>query len=1586
MSTPSSSDQKSTAVSDSKNEQITGCSTYASFGDKCVTATTNSHGHLLQITRYLNNEPSAFCCVDLTGILTSHRFTHRMQKLQNCCTDPNSGVGVRIEHSTNVDVHTEKTSEAVPKLDFVHDRWPHFVTTTPEFHLETQYFVSEKTVYQIYTLKLRQEVSIAETTNIKLFLRNLSLKVNNDEKNSNSNNNDTQDSHYEEYSNHLSPEKNYIRRTRKIRNTVPGNQNVVALFITPFINKSPQKFHVEPKSGDCHIILENSVLKDLRNGKKVKVTLAYQLELISSGATEPKHSVSSESLSRIQTVLKEPSKIPALTQDDRFNVNLRRNLEHILSVCSIPVSSDADEKNPSIALTCGDISGHRISTEASFHAFQFLLLTLEDINNKSRCVYQSENDSIEDSYMTKMRSRILEVCQGHLKWLIRENAKSNSVVSSLNNAGSDGPIVDDDSNPSLLEQSLISTSFQIIKAAEFCRIAMSDVSKEKKLEFANEFRTIVKNWTAALDGENKGSHFVFPNLREEREQRVFHLSDQAIIWWAAKSAEELGLDSELQVNESSGTYSRRNRAIYSSKEIRANLLKRFTIGNSTFEKSMIAMSRSSNETRFQLQAKDTVLFYAMDLGLFDQDDSAESTSCIWQNKIEAWRCVVDYQKECEHDRIAHWDWEQPLRCALALIMASKNKQMTLQAIPQVQQEARNALLRSSSANGLFSSHLDENERSAMDDGEAMSDIFWSTTFEVPYVILRYTVTRSPSELPRLSITATTPSLQGSSVSPSILSTESTTSDPVRELSRNTTPPMPPIEILSSCESPLMKHGVLFTNIIDLGKIVEIPDEWLYNEPRFFNFHATLSGFIVDEFCIGASKEHADESSKFSLIANVKRLSNKERSDKHSSDIHKNAIIGNHTGICAMKVMHGAAILDYRTRESDPMGYVIDVPRTARHKKKKEYDSVEISSSLSLIEHLNTRRTPTLAKKRIFHFSRTSWNIALICYLASSEPREISCFFDRHASLSPYFFEDTIGTLNKWVTELHLPFYQILSPTNSSQFIKSVLEPRNKRTIPVSKMIHLPYSDSKNPKGAKILSRAVISFRFDGDLLDRYWTCHLIEYRPQQRDDPKEMSFHIPTQPISGALKSNPWRQRRVLELLLFDRSLREILRCTEEILNEAKSTLRAAKDIRNYGCSYEDEECKAEFSDNHNRRVKASRDVFRSNDSLYKMQEVLQEVEDDLSENLAKMQLWKNRQNGRGPERPRWTLKDEYRYGGAISRLQASNNFYMEELVRCRAKILAFNSQLTREIDASRSDWEMRTTNNVRLFTYVTVVFLPTSFATGVFSMSGVPTMPVIRLVVITAVIALFLTILTLINAKNLERMLRYVRDGIYQFRHGLIHCCYGFKQSISDAGKLTREITLESGLSIVNFFLRWLHRTYEWANEYSASAQETRPTSVRYLLISILQVALSYIIYRLAFKIYMPLRALTKAILSDAKVYDPVGDMSFNDDHPIQQARFNYHKLSDTASGADSDPLKEDLEELFDDLGQRATDLFKSWQERLKPKLDDAKSREVGNETNLSHVCETSTGTEKGGFRAKWSLVRSKMDDIWDYLYYKLA
>lgn len=43
----------------------------------------------------------------------------------------------------------------------------------------------------------------------------------------------------------------------------------------------------------------------------------------------------------------------------------RRNLEHILSVCAVPIPNPYDPVEDLVALTCGDLSGHRVTSSAS---------------------------------------------------------------------------------------------------------------------------------------------------------------------------------------------------------------------------------------------------------------------------------------------------------------------------------------------------------------------------------------------------------------------------------------------------------------------------------------------------------------------------------------------------------------------------------------------------------------------------------------------------------------------------------------------------------------------------------------------------------------------------------------------------------------------------------------------------------------------------------------------------------------------------------------------------------------------------------------------------------------------------------------------------------------------------------------------------------------------------------------------------------------------------------------------------------------------------------------------------------------------
>lgn len=468
------------------------------------------------------------------------------------------------------------------------------------------------------------------------------------------------------------------------------------------------------------------------------------------------------------------------------------------------------------------------------------------------------------------------------------------------------------------------------------------------------------------------------------------------------------------------------------------------------------------------------------------------------------------------------------------------------------------------------------------------------------------------------------------------------------------------------------------------------------------------------------------------------------------------------------------------------------------------------------------------------------------------------------------------------------------------------------------IIQFPPSDSKG--AIKTLSRAVISFRFDGDLLDRYWTCHLIEYRPEQSDNPKEI-FNITTGEVNGALKSNSWRQRRVLELVLFDRILREILSCTEEIINEGKGMLRASKVAENIDQIHRIAESDSTLPSVPNRETNSHNVFCLSTQSLYKIQEVIQEVEDNLNEVLAKMELWKNRQNVRGVDKPRWTPKDEYRYGIAISKLRASNDTYAEELVRCRAKIQAFNSQLIRQIDASRFDRETRLSEDARLFT---IVFIPVTLATGVLSMSEIPSISTIYyMLALTAII--YLVNLTIFpNTKSIVKVLRYMVSPVFNC---LLYLSGRSQQSIIEITRSFNEITVETGFFIVSFYLYYLYKMYGWANEHKASAQEATTTCVRSRWNSNLLALFYNIIYCFTFYAYLPLKKATEILYPDATLHDPIGSFSLDDDHPIQQARVDFRENNEKS-------LEKDFGGLVDNLGQRNSgNLFTIWRRKLEQK-----------------------------------------------------
>jgi hypothetical protein len=141
----------------------------------------------------------------------------------------------------------------------------------------------------------------------------------------------------------------------------PLQPEAVGLVIGFFVNGEPQKWEVLQKEQ-----------WEVPPGRCLKLVVGYKLVLLTSKKLDWRRLVLSPAAVDIDRFLSEESSSHVI--DVGLDYATRRNLEHILSVCAIPVPPghvwDYDNMNPKIAepavaLTCGDMSGHRVCTSAS---------------------------------------------------------------------------------------------------------------------------------------------------------------------------------------------------------------------------------------------------------------------------------------------------------------------------------------------------------------------------------------------------------------------------------------------------------------------------------------------------------------------------------------------------------------------------------------------------------------------------------------------------------------------------------------------------------------------------------------------------------------------------------------------------------------------------------------------------------------------------------------------------------------------------------------------------------------------------------------------------------------------------------------------------------------------------------------------------------------------------------------------------------------------------------------------------------------------------------------------------------------------
>ncbi|KAL5001705.1 hypothetical protein BDV10DRAFT_182269 [Aspergillus recurvatus] len=377
-------------------------------------------------------------------------------------------------------------------------------------------------------------------------------------------------------------------------------------------------------------------------------------------------------------------------------------------------------------------------------------------------------------------------------------------------------------------------------------------------------------------------------------------------------------------------------------------------------------------------------------------------------------------------------------------------------------------------------------------------------------------------------------------------------------------------------------------------------------------------------------------------------------------------------------------------------FIEDVRKSRKqHKRGGPPKSVkhEVWSFLALWEYLGKPRYAASAKKRFIYLKSIDPVRAMICCVASPESERMSLaqFFDRHGKPKPYLYDDTAVALNIWVTEVYFQFFHK---------VKHGQKPSGQGSAMFGQL---------KPSGRPLcLVNAFTGFRIVGDYFDRYWTCHYID--GDIDDDTRSI--------YDGTFD---WQQRKVLELILLSRVLEKVCTSTEEILDEVERN-----PSKNQHSILEDEYDSLED---------------RSPESLRECERILLLLKKNIISLREVIDQWDVRESSQGKERPRWTRRDEQKYRKSIKQKRAVLEGHVRDVRTKEIHIEFLLGRVTSAQEAIRSKKSLREAENITLFTYVTVFFLPAGLAVSIFSMGDIPSRTVVGWMIVTAVVALAITV-----------------------------------------------------------------------------------------------------------------------------------------------------------------------------------------------------------------------------------------------------
>ncbi|KAL3292644.1 mg2+ transporter zinc transport protein [Colletotrichum asianum] len=694
---------------------------FFSFGSDGITATIGNNGRLLRISRHFPKERVGFC-VDSPQMPTPYCVLWRLETLLQWAETPLEGGGLG------------PTIHNTPSETIVNDRWPTFEERGENGAVfKQQYVVFDDLLCQrleFANYKTKQDDNSQTDSMPELVIRPDMLLRNLDFVDSENNFNmmHSSDGSY----------KTRLEGRSLIRERSNGDKNITLEIhlldergVFEFVETSTSDISEESSYAIQHSSKEAKTSED-NPESCVTVILAYRLRYTSDTTDHDNYvfELDWRDVSKTMDAMLMSRAEHTLTGNSKLDYFLRRNLEYTLSVCSISFPDTEEDDLPYFALTCGDVDNHRVTTAASFYAFQLLLLGLKHLDCQNHtdpydCSKHSSSSEVWSSsskkHICEVRGRIFKVLYGHIKWLFQK-ANSSGGPFCPNYWASGAEIHEWEDNFWLPKRSLVDTPFQIIKACDL----VTTIGKDKLPWLFSKLSAAIEVWIRNLDEINKMGLHAFPRYDKEATDS-FYLTDHALIWRAIRAAEVAY--PKLKFKGSASNIS------YSSQILQRSIIKRFTTENPQSKKRMIAVVRSPIQSRFLLRSRDTALFPTVDLGFFETPES-EKHNTDPQLRSQLWTSTLDCQKNHE-DNEDILKWRDPLRFALSIIMAGKNKPMNSGFENETHEHALSVLLKGSSANCLFSGWLDDNHEPVVYESERLRDRYWEVTFEIPYLLWKY---------------------------------------------------------------------------------------------------------------------------------------------------------------------------------------------------------------------------------------------------------------------------------------------------------------------------------------------------------------------------------------------------------------------------------------------------------------------------------------------------------------------------------------------------------------------------------------------------------------------------------------------------------------------------------------------------------------------------------------------------------------------------------------------------------------------------------------------------------------------------------